>query len=138
MQQLMVLEDLGYDYLHLRHEDVTTRINLKDHTFRDVTQTSVESATSDFTPCTNMDSTSVNDAWICQTPSQDLLKEDKNHIEHLIKAKDYILVPSHEDDIDPYEWSHTLATIDVCDYLYKHNFAMRMAMRSFWSELSML
>lgn len=38
MRQLMVLEDWGYDYLYLRHEDVTTRVNLKNHTFRDVTR----------------------------------------------------------------------------------------------------
>ena len=80
MCQLMALEDWGYDNLYLRHEDVMTRINLKDHTFRDVTRTPVEefkSATSDFTPCTHTDSTSVKDAWICQTPSQDLLEEDQ-------------------------------------------------------------
>ena len=37
IRQLMVLEDWGCDYLYLRHEDVTTLVNLKDHTFRDVT-----------------------------------------------------------------------------------------------------
>ena len=78
MRQLMVLEDWGYDYLYLRHEDVTTRVNLKDHTFKDVTRMLVEefeSAMSDHTPRTHTNSTSVKDAWIFQTPSQDLLEE---------------------------------------------------------------
>ena len=74
-----------------------------------------ESATSNFAPHTSKDSTSVNkDAWICQTPSQELLEEDKKQTNHLIKAKDYISLQFLEDDIDPYEWSHTLSTIDVC------------------------
>ena len=42
MHQMMALKEWGYDYLYLRHEDVTTHVNLKDHTFRDVTQTPVE------------------------------------------------------------------------------------------------
>ena len=113
----MVLEDWGYDYLYLRHEDVTTRVNLKYHTFRDVTRTPVEefeSATSDHKPRTHTDSTSVKDSWIFQTPSQDLLEESERQIDILIKIQDYIRVPFSEDDIDPYEWLHTLSTIDVC------------------------
>ena len=73
-----------------------------------------ESATSNHTPCTHTDSTSVKDAWIFQTPSQDLLEESQRKIDKLIQTQDYILVPFLEDDIDPYEWSHTLSTIDVC------------------------
>ena len=117
MRQLMVLEDWGYDYLYLRHEDVTTRVNLRDHTFRDVTKTPVdefESASSDLTPHTSTATTSVKDAWICAVPSQDLLEEDKRKTDRLINIKDYIPIPFPEDDIDPYEWNHTLATMDVC------------------------
>ena len=79
MQQLMVLEDWGYDYLYLRHEDVTTCVNLKNHTFRDVTQTPMEdfkSAMSNFMPQITNESTSAKDAWIFQVPSQDKLEED--------------------------------------------------------------
>ena len=117
MHQLTALEDWGYDYLYLRYEDVTTRINLKDHTFRDVTRIPVEEfelATSNFTPRTNTDSTSVKDAWICHTLSQDLLEEDQRQIDNITKKEDYILISFSEDDIDPYEWLHTLSTIDVC------------------------
>ena len=53
-------------------------------------------------------------AWIFQTPSQDLLEESERKFDKLIKIQDYILVPFLEDDIDPYEWLHTLSTIDVC------------------------
>ena len=90
MRQLMVLEDWGYDYLYLRHEDVTTRVNLKDHTFRDVTRTPVEefeSATSDRTPRTHTDSTSEKDAWICQIPTQELLDEDERMMDNITKKE---------------------------------------------------
>ena len=114
---MMALEDWGYDYLYLTHEDVTIRINLKDHTFRDVTQTPVEefeSATSDFTPHAHTDFTSEKDAWICQIPTQDLLEEDERMVDNITQKGEYIPIPFQEDDIDPYEWLHTLSTIDVC------------------------
>ena len=117
MRQMMALEDWGYDYLYLRHKDVTTRINLKDHTFRDVTHTPVEefeSATSDLTPHTHTDSTSEKDVWICQTPTPELLDEDERMMDKITKQGEYIPIPFLEDDIDPYEWLHTLSTIDVC------------------------
>ena len=104
MRQLMVLEDWGYDYLYLRHEDVTTRVNLKDHTFRDVTRTPVdefESASSDLTPRTSTATTSVQDAWICETPSQDLLEEDRKQTDYLINIKDYIPIPFPEGQFRP-------------------------------------
>ena len=39
MHQLLAIQDWGYDYLYLRHDDVTTRVNPRDHSFRDVTRT---------------------------------------------------------------------------------------------------
>ena len=79
----MVLEDWGYEYLYLRHQNASTRVSPKDHTYRDVTQKPLEefeSATSDFTPRTNTDATCVKDAWIFQVPSQDKLEEDKKQM----------------------------------------------------------
>lgn len=36
MRQMMVIQDWGYNYLYLRHDGVTTRVNLSTHEFRDV------------------------------------------------------------------------------------------------------
>ena len=36
MCQLQVIQDWGFDYLYLRHDDITTRVNLVDYTYRDV------------------------------------------------------------------------------------------------------
>ena len=117
MRQLMVLKDWGYDYLYLRHEDVTTCVDLKTHTFKDVTRTPVkefESSTSDLTPQTIIESTSTKDAWICHILSEDLLEDDKRKTDKLMGIQEYISIPFLEDDIDRYEWIHTLSTIDEC------------------------
>ena len=36
MRQMLVVQDWGYNYLYLRHDGVTTRVNLSTHKFRDV------------------------------------------------------------------------------------------------------
>ena len=36
MRQMLVVQDWGYSYLYLRHDGVTTRVNLSTHEFRDV------------------------------------------------------------------------------------------------------
>ena len=36
MRQMLVIQDWGYNYLYLRHDGVTTIINLSTHKFRDV------------------------------------------------------------------------------------------------------
>ena len=42
MRQLKMIQDWGYNHLYLRQMNVVTRINLKDHSYRDVTKTPVE------------------------------------------------------------------------------------------------
>ena len=56
MRKLKMVQDWGYEYIYLRHTDYTTRINLKDHSYRDVMKTPVENFDS-ATPnesCNNM------------------------------------------------------------------------------------
>ena len=36
MRQMLVVQDWGYNYLYLRHDGVTTRVNLSTHKFKDV------------------------------------------------------------------------------------------------------
>ena len=36
MKQMMVIQDWGYNYLYLRNDGVTTRVNLTTHEYRDV------------------------------------------------------------------------------------------------------
>ena len=42
MRQFRMIQDWGYNYLYLRHEGVITRVNLRNHEYRDVTHSPVE------------------------------------------------------------------------------------------------
>ncbi len=36
MRQMKMIQDWGYDYLYLHQPTATTRVNLKDHSYKDV------------------------------------------------------------------------------------------------------
>ena len=42
MRQLKMIQDWGFNYIYLRQEDAITRINLADHSYRDVARTPIE------------------------------------------------------------------------------------------------
>ena len=42
MRQFSMVQDWGYDYIDLRHESAITRVNLKNHSYRDVTHMPME------------------------------------------------------------------------------------------------
>ena len=116
MRQLMVIQDWGYNYLYLRHDDVITRVNLQDHSYRDVTKSPIEefeSGSSYLNPSKETDLTSEIGAWICQVHSQNLLDEEKILTDKAVVDEAYIPQPFPEDEIDPHLWIQVLATIDT-------------------------
>ena len=42
MRQLKMVQDWGFNYLYLRQVSAITRVNLKDHSYRDVGKTPIE------------------------------------------------------------------------------------------------
>ena len=42
MRQMLVVQDWGYNSLYLRHKNAIVRVNLDDHTYRDVTKSPIE------------------------------------------------------------------------------------------------
>ena len=42
MRQLKMIQDWGFNYIYLRQQEAITRINVTDHSFRDVARTPVE------------------------------------------------------------------------------------------------
>lgn len=42
MCQLMVIDNQGYDYFYLRHDNLTSHVNLNDHTYQDVRRMPIE------------------------------------------------------------------------------------------------
>ena len=116
MRQLMVIQDWGYNYLYLRHDDVITRVNLQDHSYRDVTKSPIEefeSGSSYLNPSKETDLTSEIGAWICQVHSQNLLDEEKILTDKAVVDEVYIPQPFPEDEIDPHLWIQVLATLDT-------------------------
>ena len=81
MRQLQVIQDWGFDYLYLRHDDVTTRVNLVDYTYRDVITMPVDdfdSFSSGLTPNFADSSDYLENAWIFQSPTEEILAEDRH------------------------------------------------------------
>ena len=37
MRQFSMVQDWGYDYIYLRHKCATTRVNLKNYSYKDIT-----------------------------------------------------------------------------------------------------
>lgn len=67
MRQLKMIQDWGYNYLYLRQPNATTRIDLKDHSFKDVQNTPVK----DFETSTMEDTTlswleKGKPLWLCR------------------------------------------------------------------------
>ena len=114
MRQFQMIQDWGYNYLYLRHESAVTRVNLRNHRYRDVTKSPVEefnSGSSDETEST----LSVDKAglWICRTSCKNLKPEDVV-INRSVTDEAYVPLPFLEHLIDPQEWIHVLATLSIC------------------------
>ena len=87
MRQLKMIQDWGYNYIYLRQQEATTRINLQDHSYRDVARTPVE----DFEFATRTTKSSIpswvnstSHLWMCgasdngKEPEKE--KEEENYI----------------------------------------------------------
>ena len=99
MRQLKMIQDWGYNYLYLRQPNATTRIDLKDHSFRDVRSTPVK----DFETSTMEDTTPSwlekgKPLWLCG------LDEDGSEQKSKTDSDGYILEPFPEQDIEPFGW----------------------------------
>ena len=72
MHQLQMIQDWGYNYLYLRHDSIITRVNLKNHSYQDVTRSPVDefdSASSEATRITVSDG--KEELWMCGASRKD-------------------------------------------------------------------
>ena len=117
MRQRRVIQDWDTDFIYLRHDDVMTRINLLDHTYRDVARTPIDefdSFSSGLSPNGSTKSKYLDTAWILQEHTDEQLARCAKEMDRLIMDEAYVLVPFPEDVIDAHEWMHILSTMDVC------------------------
>ena len=106
MRQLKMIQDWGYNYLYLRQTNATTRIDLRDHSSKDVANTPARDYVSivgdDTTPSWLIQQQPL---WFCNP--KDECKEDESE-----KCSDgYIPEPFPEHLLEPYGWQDILATL---------------------------
>lgn len=111
MRQLKMIQDWGFNYIYLRQQEAITRININDHSYRDVARTPVE----DFESATI--TASSRPSWVKSTPELWMCgasdAEDEN--EENSKSDDaYVLDPFPDQKFVPDAWMDILATVDVC------------------------
>ena len=105
MRQLKMVQDWGYDYIYLRHMETTTRINLKDHSFRDVMRTLVE----DFESATQRSlegftwKSKPQAIWMCGAFDCGSLVRQDGIIERAIEDPFYMPEPFPEEMLEPFE-----------------------------------
>lgn len=89
-------------------------MNLKNHSYRDVSKTPVEEFDSG-SPIESEETVSVDKAglWICGASCKDLNPEEVI-IDRSVTDEAYIPLPFPEHQLDPQEWIHALATLFVC------------------------
>ena len=67
MQEFNMVQDWGYDYIYLRHECAITRVNMKNHSYRDVTHMPMEEFDSRSFECSTESLEQANNPnlWLC-------------------------------------------------------------------------
>ncbi|MCO5570330.1 hypothetical protein L7F22_024049 [Adiantum nelumboides] len=94
MRQLKMIQDWGYDQIYLRHKELVTKINMKDHSYRDVAKT----------PMQDYDSTIINGngvswmqtkahVWMCGASDNGDLTREECILERSVTDEAYIPEP---------------------------------------------
>ena len=109
-----MVQDWGFDYIYLRHECALTRVNLKNHTYRDVTHMPMEEFDSGLSECSMEDSEQANNPnlWLCGASKSSIQTDGSQWCKEVLNEY-YMPCPFFEDLMEPLEWIHSLATLDT-------------------------
>ena len=109
MRQLKMIQDWGYNYIYLRHPNATTRIDLRDHSYKDVLNTPVRDMVSTIAPEESVPLWLVNGRplWLSEAVNKGEEGSDAS-------SSNYIPKPFLEEEFKPHGWHDILATLDVC------------------------
>ena len=106
MRQLKMIQDWGFNYIYLRQQEAITRVNLKNHSYKDVAQTPVEdfeSATTDNKSTIPSWANAQTHLWMCGASDTDSLLKDQCTTERDARDDTYIPEPFPEDEFKPIE-----------------------------------
>ena len=116
MRQGKLIQDWGKNHLYLKHTHALIRVNTAEHSYKDVKETPIDKYDSITTHRSRVPAWEQAQAhlWMCGDFDQGSL--DENHCIHhrAMDEKEYIPKPFLEDLFEPLEWTHVLATLDVC------------------------
>ena len=87
-----MIQDWGYNYLYLRHNGVTTRVNLQNNQYTDVTYSLIKEFDSTLPKDSNQIFGKGKELWMCSTSCIGLKPEDVVH-DKVITDEAYI--PMH-------------------------------------------
>ena len=104
-----MIQDWGYNYIYLHHPNATTRIDLRDHSYKDVVTTPVRGMVSIVAHEDSIPSWLVNGhtLWLSEAINESDGESDASSL-------NYILKPFLEQEFEPHGWHEILATLDVC------------------------
>ena len=91
MRQFSMVQDWGYDYIYLRHECAITRVNLKNHTYRDVTHMPMEEFNFGSSECSTEDLEHAKNSnlWLCGA-SKSSMQTDRSQWCKEVMTEDYM------------------------------------------------
>ena len=101
-------QDWGYNYIYLWHAH-TTRIDLKDHSYKDVAHTPIRDMISMVEPKDSMPSWIANGRPLWLSAAVEEEKEEGD-----ASLEDYIPKPFPKHEFEPHGWWDILETLDVC------------------------
>ena len=109
MRQLKMIQDWGYNYIYLRHPNATTRIDLQDHSYKDVLNTPVRDMVSTIAHEESVPLWLVNGRplWLSEAGNEGEEGSDASSL-------NYIPEPFPEEEFKSHGWPDILATLDVC------------------------
>ena len=109
-----MIQDWGYNYIYLCQPSATTRIDLRDHSYKDVLITPVKDMVSTIGQEESIPSWLVHKEpfWLHG------MNEEEEDLEVFGSVK-YIPEPFLEHKLEPYGWHDILATLDVCTNVHK-------------------
>ena len=108
-----MVQDWGYNYIYLRNKSAITRVNLKDHSHRDVTRMPMEefdSASLELSDSSNEDQ--KENLWMCGASKASMVTDGSEWCRDVMDEA-YVPIPYPEEKFEPVEWMHCLATLDV-------------------------
>ena len=113
MRQFQMVQDWGYNYLYLRHETAITRVNLNNHTHRDVTHMPMEEFDSASSENSDSSDEQRENLWMCGASKASVVTDGSEWCKDVMDEA-YVPIPYPEEKFEPVEWPHCLATLDVC------------------------